>query len=145
MSSHLVALVQQHDITDDKLSKSRGFTLFLRAYTYDSASGTFEAVPGMPSHLPGQIKQALTALHNIATKGASSNCILCECGRPTYLLHQTSAACAKVMLCQFLYCPLSAEAQQANTAQCTVVAYLHSPIQCARMSARLGFGHYNVC
>ena len=61
--------VQLHD-QDVELPQPRGFKLFLRTYTFNSASGTFEAVPGMPSHLPAQINKALNALHSIETKGA---------------------------------------------------------------------------
>ena len=57
---------------DAKLPGLRGFRLFLRAYALNSATGTFEAVPGMPPHLPGQIRQALDALHKIESKGAAA-------------------------------------------------------------------------
>ena len=55
-----------------KTSELRGFQLFLQAYAFNPKADAFEAILGMPPHLPGQINQALDALRRIDTEGASS-------------------------------------------------------------------------
>lgn len=54
---------------DSSAKELRGFRLFLKAYIFTPATDTFEPVPGMPGHLPRQIRSALQALQLIHTAG----------------------------------------------------------------------------
>lgn len=66
--------VQGHNDTGSVHRKTdfRGFRLFLRTYLYHPNKNLFLPIPGMPPHLPTQIREALNALYKIETAGVSS-------------------------------------------------------------------------
>ena len=69
-----VRRVQGHNDTGSvhKKTELRGFRLFLRTYLYHPNKNLFLPIPGMPPHLPTQIREALNALYKIETAGVSS-------------------------------------------------------------------------
>lgn len=50
----------------------RGYKLFMKVYLYIPDRGTFEAVPGMPYHLPKQICEAQDVLQQIDRAGTAA-------------------------------------------------------------------------
>ncbi|DBA85716.1 hypothetical protein WJX77_011623 [Trebouxia sp. C0004] len=54
---------------DGQVQQLRGYKLFMKVYLYIPDRDTFEAVPGMPYHLPEQICEAQDALQQIDRAG----------------------------------------------------------------------------
>ncbi|DBA88976.1 TPA: hypothetical protein ACH3X2_000200 [Trebouxia sp. C0005] len=57
------------DSHDGQVQQLRGYKLFMKVYLYIPEQGTFEAVPGMPYHLPKQICEAQDVLQQIDRAG----------------------------------------------------------------------------
>lgn len=68
--------VKGRNLDADNHHSLRTFKIYWRLYIYNPGQGTFEPVPGMPRHLPRQIRRALESLHLINTAGAATGCRL---------------------------------------------------------------------
>ena len=62
---------QGRNFLNDEGQSLRMFKLFWRLYKYSPKHDSFQLVPGMPRHLPRQIRRALETLHLINTSGLS--------------------------------------------------------------------------
>lgn len=58
---------KRNKVMQDRPQQLQVFTLCLRQYVYSAESKSFEAVPGMPTHLPAQVCAAVDALRLIAS------------------------------------------------------------------------------
>jgi hypothetical protein len=58
---------------DGQAQQLRGYKLFMQVYLYIPERGIFEAVPGMPYHLPKQICEAQDALQQIDRAGTRAS------------------------------------------------------------------------
>ena len=61
----------------------------MMVYVYVPAKDTFEPIPGMPGHLPTQIREALHTLHEIDTAGKE----MLARGAVTKAAFQSSCGC----------------------------------------------------
>ena len=72
--------VKGRNLDADNHHNLRTFKIYWRLYIYNPGQGTFEPVPGMPRHLPRQIRRALESLHLINTAGAATGSRLLSSG-----------------------------------------------------------------
>jgi len=86
---------------DGQAQQLRGYTLFMKVYLYSPERGIFEAVPGMPYHLPKQICEAQDVLQQIDRAGTAA--FVCFPQRPQHLAEHLQHL-ARMLLLLLLEC-----------------------------------------
>lgn len=97
------------DSHDGQVQQLRGYKLFMKVYLYIPEQGTFEAVPGMPYHLPKQICEAQDVLQQIDRAGtAAFTCFqrrtAASCKTPAASGQNAAPACWLSLLHSLLKC-----------------------------------------
>lgn len=90
----------RHSAPDGVAQQLRGYKLFMKVYLYIPEQGTFEAVPGMPYHLPKQICEAQDVLQQIDRAGTAALACFRAASRrtPAASVQSAAAACFRVLL-----------------------------------------------
>ncbi len=94
----------RHGTPAGQAQQLRGYKLFMKVYLCIPEQGTFEAVPGMPYHLPQQICEAQDVLQQIDRAGAAA--VVCFQQRPQHLAEHLHLARMLLLLLVLMCCCL---------------------------------------